>query len=272
MAVNESPQVGLSNFISKVKTGGLARANRFGVLINAPFDPSFSDNYADFTSRDLFMYCDNAQIPGLNFATTQARTYGEFREMPYEKLFDVVTLSFYVDNDMKVRRFWESWINKIQDPYSRHVNYYDNYVGTVIVYVYDVNNNNRYAVTLEQAYPKTIAAIQLDSQSRDMMKISVTIQYKYFRTSFFGEPTESQRVASGAFTTAAGAISSQITAARAIPDDYFSSFDSFQNTFSGLTESVSNNPLNQLTNQISNAVPGSLSELVNFELPWDLSP
>lgn len=271
MSTREAPQVGLTDFISKVKTGGIARANRFGVLINTPFNPSFNDDSADFNSRDLFMYCDAAQIPGLNFASTQARTFGEFREMPYEKLFDVVTLSFYVDNELKVRRFWENWINKIQDPYSRHINYYDNYVGTIIVYVYDVNNNSRYAITLEQAYPKTVASIQLDNTSRDLMKISVTIQYKYFRTSFFAEPSETQRLSSGAFTSAAGRISSIITAAQAIPNDYFGSFDQFQSSFNALTDSVSNNPLNQFTSQISNRLPQSLTDLVNIEVPSSLS-
>lgn len=265
MSTKEAPVFNLSDFISKVKTGGFARANRFGVMINAPFDPSFgvSPSQGDFTNRDLFLYCDAAQIPGLNFATTQARTYGEYREMPYEKLFDTATLNFYVDNNMRVRRFFENWINKIQDPYSRHVGYYKDYIGTVIVYVYDTLNNNRYAITLEEAYPKTLASIALESTSRDLMKMSVTMQYKYFRTTFFGEPTDTQLVASGAFTSAAGRISSAISSAQAVPDDYLSSFDSFQESFNALTDSITNNPQNELNSMISNKIPKSLTDLVN---------
>lgn len=272
MAITEAPKVGLSDFITKVKGDGFARANRFGVLVSPP--KLVGD--ADFTDRDLFLYCDAAQIPGLNFASTQARTYGEFREMPYEKLFDTVQLSFYVDNQMYVRRFWEQWINKIQDPYSRHLGYYKDYVSTVHIYVYDVNNNNRYAITLVDAYPKTIAAIQLESTSRDLMKIAVTIQYKYFRTSFFGEPTEAQRSASGAFLSAAGNIASTVAAAQSVPPPgYMDNFQNWQESFNGIGESISNSFGNQFTETIQAVTPERLTSLIDNYNPDDylnLSP
>lgn len=270
--ITDAPQVGLSEFLSKVKGVGLMKTNRFGVMVNAPFNPSFSSGtqQGDFTNRDMFMFCDSAQIPGVNFATTQARTYGEYREMPYEKLFDTATLSFFVDNNMHVRRFWEEWTNQVQDPYTRHFNYYDQYAGTVIVYVYDVTNNNRYAIQLMEAYPKTVAAIQLENSSREAMKISVTMQYKYYRSSFFAEPTESQVSQSGAFVTNAGKISSQITAARAIPDSYMNAFDGFQEAFNSLSdgESIQNSLTNTFNNSIQTPSMDTLKDLINqTELP-----
>jgi len=259
MSVNEAPVLNLSDFISKVKTGGLARANRFGVVITPPRSLEVVRSPSrgrvintDFTTRDLFLFCDSAQLPGLNFASTQARTFGEYREMPYEKLFDTVTLTFFVDNQMHVRRFWEGWLNVIQDPYTRHMSYYNDYVAPITIHVYDVQNLHRYAITLHEAYPKTVASMQLDSTSRDLLKISVTIQYKYFTTTFFGKPNNEQIEQAAIFSTSIGDVASQITAqTTSVPNDYMNAWDNYQESFNNLAVQQEN----QFNNPISSATP-----------------
>jgi hypothetical protein len=37
-------------------------------------------------------------------------------------------------------------------------------------------------ISLYEAYPKTVSAIQLDYANRDVMKIQVTMMYKYWRS------------------------------------------------------------------------------------------
>lgn len=168
----------LDEFIAQVKTVGLARTNRYTVIITPP--PRLNDG----GSLDVFsMMCDQVQLPGINLATTQNRSFGEFREVPYEKLYGDIQLSFYVDNDLSVKRFFDDWMAVIQNNGSRTFEYYNNYVSDMIINVEDLEDNVRYSVTAYECYPKTISPIQMDYSAKDIMKMQVTMQYKYWRRS-----------------------------------------------------------------------------------------
>ena len=164
----------LDKFIANVKSGGLARTNRYTVFFTPPSNKD---------TEQIFLYCDQIQLPGLNFSTIQNRTFGEFREVPYEKLFGDIAMSFYVDTGMKVKVIFDEWMAYIQDPTTRTFKYYNDYTCDMMIEVQDLNDNTKYKVNLFECYPKTMGAIQLDYASKDIMKLSMTMQYKYFETS-----------------------------------------------------------------------------------------
>jgi hypothetical protein len=172
----------LQNFITEVKTNGLAKANRFTVSFGLPRAVVTS------TPRDVqqaHLLCDGVQLPGLNYSTIQNRTFGEFREVPYERLYDPVTFSFYVDKQFKVKHLFDQWMGSIQNPTARTFNYYENYVVDIYVTALDELNQPRYQIKLAEAYPKTISSISMDQSSKDIIKLQVTMQYKYWRHYMF---------------------------------------------------------------------------------------
>ena len=69
-------EIMLKEFISLVKTRGLARINRYDVSIKFPRQKGDAQKIAT-------LFCDSVSLPGANIATAQMRTYGEVREMPY---------------------------------------------------------------------------------------------------------------------------------------------------------------------------------------------
>jgi hypothetical protein len=164
----------IKEFVSHVKSGGLARTNRYSVVMDLPF--TFNDN----VKRKALLFCDQVQLPGTNFSTTQNRTFGEFRDAPYEKLYEDITMSFYVDKDMQVKNLFDLWQEHMYNPQTRTFNYYNNYVTDIRIKVQDVSDKTHYYVTLYECYPKSIGAVQLDYASRDVMKLSVSIAYKWF--------------------------------------------------------------------------------------------
>lgn len=164
----------IERFIAQVKTESLARSNRFAVLFNPPAGVSPG------TLNNILLFCDSVQIPGLNYSTVQNRTFGEFREVPYEKLFEAINMTFYVDASMNVKTLFDNWMNMIQHPGTRSFNYYKDYICDMAIEVQDVLNRTRYEVVLYECYPKTVAAIQLDNSSKELMKLTVTLQYKYW--------------------------------------------------------------------------------------------
>jgi hypothetical protein len=167
----------IKEFTAAVKSNGLARSNRYAVVFTVPM--VFNN---DVTKKAL-MFCDQVQLPGTNFSTAQNRTFGEFRETPYEKLYEHINLSFYVDKDMQVKQLFDEWQNHIYDPKTRSFNYYDKYVTDISIEVQDGAGKPTYWVDLHECYPKSIGAVQLDYASRDVMKLSVSMAYKWFETS-----------------------------------------------------------------------------------------
>lgn len=164
----------IQEFIAQVKTGGMARTNRYSVMFSVP---GISNPDA---LRKVLLFCDQVQIPGVNFSTVQNRTFGEFREVPYEKLYDQCSLTFYVDKDMQVKRLFDDWINSIQNPNDRTFNYYDSYKTDVTIQVEDLNDKSVYQLKMFECYPKNIGTVQLDYASKDVMKLTIQMQYKYW--------------------------------------------------------------------------------------------
>jgi len=165
----------INEFVAQVKRGGLSRTNRFHVLFQPPF--------LDPTQVGLVgLLCDQVQLPGTNYSTTQNRVFGEFRETPYERLYEPISMSFYVDRAMAVKDLFDQWMVNIQDPETRLFNYYSNYITDITVFVEDLENGTRYKVTMFEGYPKSVGGIQLDTSSKDVMKMNVSFVYKYYVT------------------------------------------------------------------------------------------
>ena len=98
--------------------------------------------------QNVLLFCDQVQLPGANYSTVQNRTFGEFREVPYEKLYDNITMSFFVDTNMEVKKLFDQWQNQISNPITRTYNYYNNYARNMVIEVQDINDNTRYSVCL----------------------------------------------------------------------------------------------------------------------------
>lgn len=167
----------LNDFIAQVKKEGLMRTNRYIVLMTMP-----TGMRSSVSMRKVLLLCDSINVPGVTISTTAARTYGEIREMPYEKIFAPANMSFYVDNKMEVKKIFDEWQAIIQDPETRNHGYYKDYTTDIKITILDSYDNARYQVTLFDAYLKDLGSIQMSNESREVMKLNVTMQYKYWKS------------------------------------------------------------------------------------------
>lgn len=175
------------DFISEIKTIGLARTNRFTVNLTPP-----ASNPA--TTRRVMLFCETASLPGLNYATTQNRSFGEFREVPYDKLFENITLRFHVDKNMEVKKLFDNWMHMIQNPITRTFNYYNEYTTDMVVEVQDLQDLSTYQVQLYEVYPKSIGSVSLDAEAKDTMRMDVSFQYKYWMSNGIQETLSGQKL------------------------------------------------------------------------------
>ena len=162
----------LNDFIALTKQG-LMRTNRYEVVV--PFPKGGTG-----LMKKATLFCDSVTIPGVNVASTQSRVFGEAREMPYERTFEPVQLSFYCDLELEIKKAFESWINLIINPQTRIISYYASYIKDVKIYIQTPNDSATQVITLYEAYPKTLQSIQMDAGGKDLMKMNVTLQYKYW--------------------------------------------------------------------------------------------
>lgn len=178
---------GIDKFKAEVRNGGLAKQNRFAVFFTYPASLESMSNVYDIATfsngddiRKTLLLVESVQLPGQSVATIQNRSYGEFREIPYEMLFEPITMQFYVDNNMRVKNLFDAWFAEIRNPVTRNFFYYDDYTTDIGILCYDLLNNETYRVQLYEAYPKQVAAIQLDQNNKEFMRLSVTFQYKHW--------------------------------------------------------------------------------------------
>ena len=234
----------LNDFISVVKQGGLARTNRYTVLFTG---------FTTQRSRDVMLLCDQVQLPGTNFNTSDMRTFGETRKAPYERLYEDINMSFYIDTDMQVKSFFDDWMTWIQDPMTRNFNYYEDYTCDIIIEVQDLKNNSRYGIKLFEAYPKSIGAIQLDYAAKDIMKMSVNFAYKYYLIGQY-EPTVNTDYNDNGFSP------------YNFMGDSPSAYTPVFNETAGAIR-TQNDPLNSFINRLKNFAVGALGAKVVSKLP-----
>ena len=177
----------MKDFIAQVRTRGLARSNRYEVII--PIPPS---TVAPATARLVALFCDSVNLPSYNIATTPASVYGETIEMPYNRTFEPVTMSFYCDNGLMMKGIFEAWLMEVIDPYKRTINYYNTYTRDIDIVVQTVDGKSVYTCKLFEAYPKSMQAVQLDASNKDIMKINVTFQFKYWDDEWNSQLVNSQ--------------------------------------------------------------------------------
>jgi hypothetical protein len=219
----------LNEFIANIKGEGLMRTSRFAVTMQTP--RSLGNSVKDL--RKILLYCDSINLPGITLETSLAKTFGEYREMPFNKLFDNVNMSFYVDNAMTVKRMFDSWMGAIQNPTTRNFNYYKDYTTDITIDVFDVADMNRYQVVLYQCYPKALNPVTMDYAGKDVMKMNVSMNYKYWISSSVYVNAKPASTSGGLF---GGLFGNFFTDKQQVPDTYFTDFPNFQSGFNSFEQ------------------------------------
>lgn len=194
---------GISNFLAATKIHGFARPYRFEVEIPRPQCVKATEN------EKVSLYCKAAQLPQTRIITSRNQYLGppEFRPIGLDLGGDNLTLTFYVDAQMRVKAFFDEWMDGIVDRASGITRYRDDYIVRMkirqLIPVGSVgepalgtgqgagrsvqeNTNNfinresvAYEVTFDQAFPVAVNPLTLDHGSVGQVhELSVTFNYR----------------------------------------------------------------------------------------------
>jgi hypothetical protein len=178
-------------------------------------------------SRHVSLMAESVSIPGRQLMTSEYRIAGTVRKMPYGVLYDDLTVTFICTNSMAERTFFDVWQQLIVSPAVQYMEFYDNYVGTIVIqkvsnivassFVYDQKGNpiplkndkgevisdqfqqitsdkthdNTATYVLQEAYPVSIQAQELSYSDGDYLKLTVQFAYsKWKATLDFSSPKD----------------------------------------------------------------------------------
>ena len=158
-------------------TKDLARTNRFDVNIPIPLTliPYIS------SAKSLTYRCENAQLPGRTFATTEQKTYGPVEKFPYQTTFNDIDLTFIIEDDMNQKVFFDAWLNYINPQYNNNFRYKSDFSTIITVNQYDVTGKLSYSVDLVDAYPISMNQLDLSWGDDGYHKLSVSFAYTYWK-------------------------------------------------------------------------------------------
>ena len=131
----------ISNFQAQMKAAkGFARTARYEVVLFPPESLKKSllaDGVdLDIYTRGLTMMCDSVTMPGKDLSTESVKHGQELeRQQVSAHVFEgTITASFYLEDNLAAKSFFEVWQNLAVANGSNNVNYYDDYVGSMKIY------------------------------------------------------------------------------------------------------------------------------------------
>jgi hypothetical protein len=122
----------IDQFWAHLKQEGISKNSHWDVMINPPPAIILFSNLAE----TLSLRCEAGELPGRQLVTNDVKIYGPIYRTAYQSLYAELNLTFIETQDMKVRRFMETWMDAIFDSGSNVLNYQENYVSTITVTQY----------------------------------------------------------------------------------------------------------------------------------------
>ena len=187
--------LGLDDLKSTIaKKGGMAPANRFNVFFTPPTASLININPQALLSsaasgnlsvknfiadpRDISILCESVSLPGRNLNTLDYQSNKQPIKMPYGFADDDVQMTFLLTNDYFMKDLFERWQGSVISTGSYTANYKSEYVTDVTIMQTNQKDIPVYGVRLINAFPTTIAAIELNSTSEStFQRVSVTLSY-----------------------------------------------------------------------------------------------
>ncbi len=201
-----NPETTINRFIAQMNQGeGVARPTRYLVVIHPPQGDKtgtnhHADEFSDMTAgrndlesgemkRNIGMMCNKVTLPSRDITTQPHQMYGLAREMPYGyTTMGKIECTFYGDKFLRQRMFFENWQKKIIDIDTHHMNWYDNYVGTMDIYQLGSfsaehdRDRTTYAVRLYEVYPQTIGSLDYSYGATDQaVNIPITLNFRTWK-------------------------------------------------------------------------------------------
>ena len=183
----------INNFIQNIGQG--VKPNMFSIDIQWPAGGLVGGVPTDSTEKDLInVLCKSAALPASNLGVIEVPFRGRTVKIAGDRTFDTWTATFFNDKDMKIRSYFEQWLesmNTHEGNYSPNfipTKETDGYMAEVRVKQLEKHGTEGGQVlreyTLKHAFPTNVSQIDLAYDSNDQIEeFTVEWQYSYWTVS-----------------------------------------------------------------------------------------
>jgi hypothetical protein len=182
--IEHSTNANWENFLSTFRTGeGVAQPNQYEVKIFLP--RTFPSIISSSDKRDIQLRCESITLPGRNLSSTpDSNVHGPLREIVNNVSYvDSIAMTFQASSDLRERVFFEKWQYAAFNPNTWNVGYYDDYVGSVDIYLLDRQDQRKYGLKLHECFPKEIGPTELSyASNNEIVRLSITMNFRYWTT------------------------------------------------------------------------------------------
>jgi hypothetical protein len=204
----------INEFKSNVLSRGVAKTSKFFVDISRPAD----------LQRDIRFLCDTATLPGVAFQSSEIRQsgYGNIDSVPYVTTFEQLQLSFIVDSEGAVYKYFHEWVSSIVN--------FDEYgssdTTTVPHSLYAFPNTYHAVITithlnealgeiveykLYKAYPINLGSISVAWSETGIAKLPVSFAYNSWSSKYLNKGQNNNNANSQTGTTLRTAETGTVT-------------------------------------------------------------
>jgi len=165
---------------------GFARSNNFLVTLPADFGVD---------GREMNILCTNATLPGKQILTHDRIIGMERQKVAYGYVVDDINMVFYLMNDYGVKKYFDTWREKIIDEENFDNNYKSEYQKDIQIHQLrkpvigfskqigpfrpniGIGGGTVYSCNLIDAFPTTFNAVELSNELDGLLQYSVTFSY-----------------------------------------------------------------------------------------------
>lgn len=172
----------LENFKTEVARRNLARPTRFEALVPVP--PALSSVFTAQENRLVSLFCESTAFPPQIIGVRQQRIYGPLYPRPFGVEYggEGLPMSFYLDQQMDVKAFFDAWITKIVDPKQYFVYYPKEYSVNITLYQLNERNSSTYSVIIENAFPRSITLVELNHGNQNQIsRLNVVFAFRRWK-------------------------------------------------------------------------------------------
>lgn len=175
----------LQNFKSIVLGQGLARTNRFEVFITPPRVLAPEAVSILQQNQKISLLCEQASFPQLNINTKPQRIYGPAYQRPVTSEYggEGIPLTFHVDRNMDVKKFFDAWMKSVVSDTNYNVSYQKDYITDIDIKQIDEAENFTYGIRLEEAFPRSMNLMELNNGAQNQThRLTVLFAYRKWIT------------------------------------------------------------------------------------------
>ena len=169
---------------------GYAQPNKYEVMIFPPAKRGGGNNTNIFSGmerqtdlRKLSLRAQSVNLPGRNLSTSNdTNIYGPEREIVEGVTYaEEISIDFQASSELTERVFFENWQRQAFNETTWNIGYYNDYVGSMEIYILDKQNKKRYGIKLHDVFPKTIGPNSLAYDANDtLMLTSISFSFRYW--------------------------------------------------------------------------------------------